>query len=111
MKTIPHDHYTYRVTWSEEDKEYVGLCAEFPGLSWLAEAPEAALRGVRSVVADVVEDMNKQREPIPEPLASRLFSGKFMVRVPPNVHRELAVEAAEAGVSLNRLASAKLAHG
>jgi len=61
MKTIPHDHYTYRVTWSEEDNEYVGLCAEFPGLSWLAAAPEAALRGVRSVVADVVEDMNTQR--------------------------------------------------
>jgi len=111
MKTVPHDHYTYRVTWSEEDKEYVGLCAEFPGLSWLASAPEAALRGVRSVVADVVEDMNTQRESIPEPLASRSFSGKFMVRVPPNVHRELTVEAAEAGVSLNRLASAKLAHG
>ena len=110
MKTIPHDHYTYRVTWSDEDKEYVGLCAEFPGLSWLASAPEAALRGVRSVVADVVEDMNKQREPIPEPLASRSYSGKFMVRVPPNVHRELALEAAEAGVSLNRLASAKLTH-
>ena len=110
MKTIPHDHYTYRVTWSDEDEEYVGLCAEFPGLSWLASAPEAALRGVRSVVADVVEDMNKQREPIPEPLASRSYSGKFMVRVPPNVHRELALEAAEAGVSLNRLASAKLTH-
>jgi predicted HicB family RNase H-like nuclease len=31
-----------------------------------------------------------------------------MVRVPPEVHRQLAVEAAEAGVSLNRLASAKL---
>ena len=71
MKTVPHDHYTYRVTWSDEDKEYVGLCAEFPGLSWLPSAPEAALRGVRSVVADVVEDMNRQREPIPEPLASR----------------------------------------
>ena len=110
MRTLPHDHYTYHVTWSDEDKEYVGLCAEFPGLSWLAPAPEAALRGVRSVVADVVEDMNKQREPIPEPLASRSFSGKFMVRVPPNVHRELALEAAEAGVSLNRLASAKLTH-
>ena len=111
MKTVPHDHYTYRVTWSEEDKEYVGLCAEFPGLSWLAAAPESALRGVRSVVADVIKDMNKHREPIPEPLASRSFSGKFMVRVPPEVHRELAVEAAEAGISLNRLASAKLAHG
>ena len=32
MKTIPDDHYTYRVTWSEEDQEYVGLCAEFPQL-------------------------------------------------------------------------------
>ena len=110
MKTIRHDHYTYRVTWSEEDKEYVGLCAEFPSLSWLASAPEAALLGVRSVVSDAVEDMKKQREPVPAPLASRSFSGKFMVRVPPDVHRELAVEAAEAGVSLNRLATAKLAH-
>jgi predicted RNase H-like HicB family nuclease len=41
--TLEKDRYTYRVTWSEEDSEYVGLCAEFPGLSWLAETPEAAL--------------------------------------------------------------------
>lgn len=110
MKTIQNDHYTYRVTWSEDDQEYVGLCAEFPSLSWLSTSPEAALRGVRGVVADVVADMKRSREAIPEPLASRKFSGKFMVRVPPEVHRELTVEAAEAGVSLNRLASVKLAH-
>jgi predicted HicB family RNase H-like nuclease len=54
--------------------------------------------------------MKRSKEPVPEPLASRKFSGKFLVRVPPDVHRELTVEAAEAGVSLNRLASAKLAH-
>jgi predicted HicB family RNase H-like nuclease len=110
MKAIRDDRYTYRVTWSEDDKEYVGLCAEFPSLSWLASAPEAALRGIRAVVADAVVDMQKHGEPIPEPLASRSFSGKFMVRVPPDVHRELAVEAAEAGVSINRLATVKLAH-
>lgn len=33
------DKYTYQITWSEEDSEYVGLCAEFPGLSWLAKSP------------------------------------------------------------------------
>ncbi len=110
MKTIPNDHYTYRVTWSQDDQEYVGLCAEFPSLSWLSISPEAALRGVRGVVADVVADMKQSREPIPEPLASRTFSGKFMVRVPPDVHRQLTLEAAEAGVSLNRLATVKLAH-
>lgn len=110
MKTIKNDHYTYRVTWSEDDQEYVGLCAEFASMSWLASSPEAALRGIRSVVADVVADMKKNGEAIPAPLASRRFSGKFMVRVPPEMHRRLAVEAAEAGVSLNRLASAKLSH-
>jgi predicted HicB family RNase H-like nuclease len=108
MKPIKNDRYTYRVTWSEEDREYVGLCAEFPSLSWLASSHEAALRGIRAVVADAVQDMRANGEIVPEPLSSRQFSGKFLVRVPPEIHRCLAVEAAEAGVSLNRLASAKL---
>ncbi len=39
------DHYTYRVTWSAEDEEFVGLCAEFPSLSWLAGSRDEALGG------------------------------------------------------------------
>ncbi len=105
---LKNDHYTYRVTWSEEDAEYVGRCAEFPSLSWLARSPETALRGIRRVVADVVADLKKQGEAVPEAISSRRYSGKFLVRVPPDIHRQLAREAAEAGVSLNRLASAKL---
>lgn len=108
-KAIRNDRYTYRVTWSAEDEEYVGLCAEFPSLSWLAGSQEAALRGIRAVVAAVAEEMQGGGEPVPPPLSERRFSGKFMVRVPPPVHRRLALEAAESGVSLNRLASAKLA--
>ena len=104
------DKYTYRVTWSEEDGEFVGLCAEFLKLSWLAADPEEALKGIRSVVKDCVEDMLKNEEGIPRPIATRKYSGKFMVRVPPEVHRHLATQAAESGVSLNRIASAKLAH-
>lgn len=107
---LKDDRYTYRVTWSEDDQEYVGLCAEFPSLSWLASTPEAALKGIRKVVADVVQDMRGHGEKPPEPLASRRYSGKFVVRVPPEVHRDLALKAAEAGISLNRLASSKLSH-
>jgi predicted HicB family RNase H-like nuclease len=103
------DHYTYRVTWSSEDGEHVGLCAEFPSLSWLAATPDEALKGIRKVVAKVVSDMLAAREVIPTPLAEKQFSGQFRVRIPPQVHRALAIEAAEQGVSLNRLASAKLA--
>jgi predicted HicB family RNase H-like nuclease len=105
---LKNDRYTYRVTWSGEDNEYVGLCAEFPSLSWLAGTPETALKGIRKVVADVVADLEAQGEVLPEPLATKQYSGKFMVRVPPDLHRRLALEAAEAGVSLNRIASAKL---
>jgi predicted HicB family RNase H-like nuclease len=104
------DKYTYRVTWSEEDGEFVGLCAEFPGLSWLSLDPEEAIRGVRALVKESVEDMGQNGEKIPTPISTRQFSGKFMIRVPPEVHRQLATEAAESGVSLNRIASAKLAH-
>ena len=105
---LKNDRYTYRVTWSPEDEEYVGLCAEFPSLSWLAKTPEEALRGIREVVAQVVADLEANDEPVPEPLAARQYSGRFVVRIPPLVHRELAIEAAEEGVSLNRLVSARL---
>lgn len=105
---LKNDRYTYRVTWSEEDNEYVGLCAEFPSLSWLEPAPEAALRGIRQVVAEVVADLEANGEDTPEPLAIKKYSGRFMLRIPPELHRRLTIEAAEAGISLNRLASERL---
>ena len=102
------DRYTYRVTWSPEDEEYVGLCTEFPSLSWLAESQDAAFAGIRSLVADCVSDMEANNEQPPEPLSDRAYSGRFVVRVPSEVHRALSIRAAEEGVSLNRLVSARL---
>jgi predicted HicB family RNase H-like nuclease len=102
------DRYTYRVTWSEGDQEYVGLCAEFPSLSWLESTPEKALSGIRKLVKDCVLDMQSNNEEVPEPLSTKSYSGKFMVRVPPEIHRSLAIQAAEAGVSLNRLIASRL---
>ena len=102
------DKYTYRVTWSEEDGQYVGLCAEFPSLSWLADTQGAAFAGIQDVIKDVIQDMKSAGEPLTEPLATKHYSGKFTVRVPPEIHRKLQVQAAESNISLNRLVSAKL---
>ena len=102
------DKYTYRVTWSEEDQEYVGLCAEFPGLSWLEADPVAALSGIRQLVSDTVADMREADEAVPEPFSIREYSGKVLLRVPPETHRQLVIQAAESGVSLNRYISSKL---
>jgi predicted HicB family RNase H-like nuclease len=105
---VNHEHYTYRVTWSEEDGEFVGLCAELPSLSYLDESRPAALEGIFDLVGEVLEDMERCGEPIPEPIAEKKYSGKFQVRIPPEQHRSLAMRAAESGVSLNRYVSSRL---
>jgi predicted HicB family RNase H-like nuclease len=105
---LKNDRYTYRITWSEDDNEYVGLCAELPSLSWLSTTPEAALKGIRKLVSEIVADMKAGDEAIPEPIACKQYSGKFMVRIPPEVHRNLAIRAAESGISINRFVSSKL---
>lgn len=69
------DHYTYQVTWSAEDDEYVGLCAEFPSLSWLAATPDEAFAGIRQLASDTVADMRSTDETPPEPIADRASVG------------------------------------
>jgi len=105
---MPNDHYTYQVTWSPDDQEFVATCAEFPSLSWLEADDIDALRGIKKLVAEVADDMRANGEAVPEPLADRKYSGRFVVRTTSQVHRRLAVEAAEAKVSLNRYINAKL---
>jgi hypothetical protein len=82
--TIDPEKYTYRVMWSEEDQEYIGLCTEFPSLSWLAASQGDVLSGITKLVADVLADMIKRKEAVPEPLSLRDFKGKIALRVPPN---------------------------
>lgn len=102
-------HYTYRVEWSADDQEFVGTVAEMPSLSWLAESQAEALTGIVELVRDVTAELAEAGEAVPVPFSERRYSGEFKVRVPPELHRALAVRAAEEHVSLNRLVSMKLA--
>jgi predicted HicB family RNase H-like nuclease len=102
------DHYTYRVHWSAEDQEYVGTVAELPSLSWLAADRMEAFLGIQRLAAEAVADMVSSGEQPPDAIADRQYSGRFVVRVPAEVHRRLALEAAEQQVSLNQLAVSRL---
>lgn len=101
--TADISHYTYRVTWSVEDNEFVATCLEFPSLSWLAPTQVDALNGLEQAIAETITDMSTQGEPIPDPLSERAFSGKFNLRVGETLHRRLAIEAAEEKLSINQL--------
>lgn len=94
--------YTYRVTWSAEDGEFVATCAEFTSLSWLDDSPAGALQGMVDLVAETVNDLLSEGADVPEPLSERTYSGKFNLRVGESLHRRLAIQAAEEHVSLNQ---------
>lgn len=102
------DKYTYRITYSKDDNEYIGFCAEFPSLSWLDKSQNKAFNGIQKLVKDVLIDMEQTGETPPQPLATKQYSGKFMVRIPPTVHRDLVIQANENNISLNRLVSSRL---
>ncbi|GIJ76072.1 Predicted nuclease of the RNAse H fold, HicB family [Micromonospora phaseoli] len=95
-------HYTYRVTWSAQDDEFVATCVEFPSLSWLASSQIEALQGLQALLLEVIADMEEQGEEVPQPFAERSYSGKFNLRVGESLHRELSIQAAEDGLSLNQ---------
>ncbi|MDJ0742947.1 MAG: toxin-antitoxin system HicB family antitoxin [Xenococcaceae cyanobacterium MO_167.B27] len=105
---INYKHYTYRTIWSTEDEEFVGLCAEFPSLSYLDETPLKALEGIMNLVKDIIADMETNKEEIPVPFSNKEYSGKFQIRITPERHRMLAIEAAEKNISLNRLINDKI---
>ncbi|MBU6347987.1 MAG: type II toxin-antitoxin system HicB family antitoxin [Actinomycetales bacterium] len=95
------DHYTYRISWLSADKEFVATVVEFPSLSWCAKTRSGALSGITSLVEEVLQDLMSANEEIPEPWDERKFSGKLNLRLGPELHKKVALEAAEQNESIN----------
>jgi predicted HicB family RNase H-like nuclease len=103
----PED-YAYSVIWSEADHAYIGRVVEFPSLAAHGHSPVAALQEITAVVRYVLEDLAEAGEEIPPPLSKRPFSGKLHLRMPAELHRTLALEAAQQHLSLNQWITLKL---
>jgi predicted HicB family RNase H-like nuclease len=103
------EDYLYSVLYSHEDGCFIGRVLEFPSLAAHGDTLEQALQEIKSVVGFVLEDLEDDRESPPEPIGKRPFSGTLNVRMPKRLHRQLAIEAAEEGVSLNQWINSKLA--
>ena len=102
--------YAKFVEWSDEDQCFIGRC---PGLF------EGGVHGndeakVYKELCDTVEEwielLHKDGTPLPEPLpGAKKFSGKFVLRVEPALHRRLAAKALAAGEGLNSFCAKELA--
>ncbi len=49
----------FHVYWDEEEDQWLGKCDGHHLLSWYDDSPNAALRGIQSIVAAVEKDMKK----------------------------------------------------
>ncbi len=50
------DHFTYSVSWSDEDECYVALVAEYPSVGSHGDTPEAAMKDLYEVMTFIIED-------------------------------------------------------
>ena len=108
LTNVNAEHHTKRVRWSAEDEAHIGTVAEMPSLSFVDDKQIGAFQGIRALIGGVLDGMLADGEVLPKAIADRSYSGKFMVSVTPEVHRQLAPDAAEQNVSLNRLAASRL---
>ena len=97
------EDYTYRVFWSEEDQSYIATVAEFPRLSSVEDTQAEAFQGMVDLVRFILVEMEKDGETPPAPLTKKVYSGEIRLRMPSEVHRRIAIEAAEQGTSINQL--------
>ena len=67
------------------------------------------MRELKEAWEGVKDSYREAGEAVPIAPANKNYSGQFNVRIDKRVHRALAVEAAQAGISLNALVAQKLA--
>ena len=104
MKNLKNtvNKYSYQIEYCSEDKVYIARCAELPSLAAHGKTQETALKQIKVVVLESLKWLMEDREKIPEPFSLHKFSGEFRVRMPPEKHRKIAIEASLQGVSMNQ---------
>jgi predicted RNase H-like HicB family nuclease len=101
--------YTYRAEWSEDDESFIARALELPSILAHADTPEGAIKELKVALSLALDSMVVDGEPIPEPISLHKFKGKFLVRTTPELHKEITIQAAESGVSVNQFILTKLA--
>ena len=102
------EKYTFRVEWSEADNTHIAYCLEFPSLAAHGNTAEDALANIVVVVSESIKWLKEENSPIPEPFGIKKYRGNLSLRVPIETHRKLAIQSAEAGVSVNQYILSKL---
>jgi len=96
-------HYVKIVEWSDEDRCFVGRCPELFGGGCHGDDEVKVYAELTALVEEAIEDRLAGGDPLPIPLATKKFSGKFIFRPGPELHKALCIRAFREGKSLNEV--------
>lgn len=95
--------------WRAPEGGWISQVRELPGCVSQGETDEEALEMIHDAMQGWLEMALDMGDPIPEPRVEESFSGKFVVRVPRSLHRQLVEHAEREDVSLNQYINVALA--
>ena len=107
MKAMQYKGYAARIEYSDEDGCLVGHIA---GIKDIVGFHGESVTEMRAAFEEAVDDylaLCAETGKRPE----RPYSGRIMLRVPPELHAQVAIQAETNGVSLNQWAMERLARG
>jgi predicted HicB family RNase H-like nuclease len=100
--------YPRVIEWSPEDGVFVGSAPPLVGQCCHGDTETAVARQLAVIVEDLAEDVLDGKMPAPPSSAGKIYSGKFLVRIPPALHQKAALQAAARGESLNQFVAEAL---
>lgn len=95
----------------DPDGGYVAEIEELPGCMTQAETIDEAFKAIEDARQVWIKGTYEMGQDIPLPRDMEEYSGKFMVRIPQSLHRNLVRAAKREGVSLNQYVTSLLAAG
>ena len=81
---------------------YLAEVLELPGCISEGDTPEEAYSNLQEAMEGWIAAALDRKQPIPEPVGDREYSGHFPLRISTELHRAAALRAAQEGISLNQ---------
>ena len=101
--------YPRVIEWSDEDNCFIGSAPPLIGHCCHGKTEAEVAQQLSAIVEDLVEDVIDGKMAAPQPPPDRAYSGKFLVRVSPELHKRAVLQAMARGESLNQFVAERLA--
>ena len=97
--------YPRVIEWSEEDSCFVGSAPPLVGQCCHGGTEAEGAKQLATIIGDLIEDVIDGKLPAPKSPPAKTFSGTFVVRLTPGLHKKTALLAQARGDSLNQFVS------